>query len=102
MKAILTRFVTDESGEGIFDDPFIAVVVAIGCVASLYFIMLTLGGVYEGVAGILNAATPSADYEALAFRNSSGNFAMFAATRRAPPSLVSSLAAARRPGSSSK
>jgi Flp pilus assembly pilin Flp len=58
MKAILTHFVTDESGEGIFDDPFIAVVVAIGCVASLYFIMHTLGGVYDGVGDILNAATP--------------------------------------------
>ena len=36
-----------------------------------------------------------------AFRNSSGNFAMFAAIRRAS-SLLSSLAADRRPGSFSQ
>jgi len=58
MKAILTRFVRDESGESIFDDWFIALLIAIGAVASLYFIMSTLGGVYTGVGSLLNAATP--------------------------------------------
>jgi Flp pilus assembly pilin Flp len=58
MKSILSRFVRDESGDSIFDDAFTTVLMAIGFAASLYFIMATLGGVYDGVGSLLNAATP--------------------------------------------
>ena len=56
MKALLTHFVTDESGAGIFEDPVIALMVGLGGVASLYLIMHTFGGVYDGISAILNDA----------------------------------------------
>jgi Flp pilus assembly pilin Flp len=57
LKSLVSRFVRNESGDSVFDDGFTAFVVAIGFVASLYFIMATLGGVYDGVGRLLNAAT---------------------------------------------
>jgi Flp pilus assembly pilin Flp len=52
MKAILTRFVRDESGEADFD-PLTVVVIGVGFVASLYLLLHTFGGVFDGVSSLL-------------------------------------------------
>jgi Flp pilus assembly pilin Flp len=52
MKTILARFLRDESGEAFFGDGFTSILVAVGCVVSLYLIMTTLGGVYFGVGNL--------------------------------------------------
>jgi Flp pilus assembly pilin Flp len=56
MRAILTRFVKDQSGEVDFYDPVTAIVIGIGSIGSIYFLMHTLGGVFDAVGGLVGAA----------------------------------------------
>ena len=59
MKAVLSKFMKDESGQGLVEYALIIALVAIGLIAVLIVFRNAIGNVFKNVSGQLNNAPAS-------------------------------------------